>query len=1053
MKILHLASEYPPQKVFGLGRFVHDLAAEQARQGHEVHIVTNSIGGRDHEIVDRGVHVHRVEAPPPPKPADGGATVTQFNTQIIERVFRDDVCPDADVVNAHDWLTFLAARVVARRLGATLAVTVHDVVTGKRFGKLDNEAKYVGNIEHWMCHEADRVICVSGYIRNEVIRAYGAPRDKAFAIHNAVSEENFPEPHPKLLARFRRVLAQENERIVLYVGRLDSEKGVDVLLRAFAGLLRSGQNAKLVLAGKGELRAKLEKLTADLGVQRRVVFAGYAVGEVLSYIYHSADVLAVPSLYEPFGIVALEGMICGLPVVASATGGLTEIIQDGRSGRLVPPGDVSALSSALEQSLSDPAVRARLARTGQKRVRELYTWRRVAQAVDCVYQPKPVQGIPATPRGPTCLLVDARLAQGYAGTAVYTRQVVRALARRPDLALALLGTEKQLQGLEGHCGRVVDPGGSRLLDGEWEQDSLARSIDQSGADVLFSPAGFCPLRRSMPAVVVAHDLAFEHRPDFYRAPGLLEYLKTWLPRSLRGAEAVAAVSEHTRRDVLLTYGLPQEQVSTVYPGPGLLGESAPPAGRAARFTHVLTVSSGGPNKRLDLAVRVWAALAAGLRDRLPSLVIVGDPGEPTQSAALLAEELGVSEHVRFAGSVSDADLVELYRKAYFYLHTSEWEGFGLPLAEAMALGVPVLAGAAAAVAEVVADGGQVVPIGDVSSFADAARSLICDRAANAHWAAAARARGHAFSWKRTAEQIADLAAWLADRAPTRPSVRMFDTKRALARLGFPPTPKPRPEPRPRTPVSSVGGVSVCLIVYNEPTLIGHWLDYYYDQADELVLVYGRVKGYPEVPEDPTLGHIRGYSDPSGKVTLISRSVWPDKMAMQNAYLAAAAGDIILRPDCDEFIDDLDGVVNQMRRDALPAAALRWQTYYCDTSRVIEGGRFDVWPMRAFRKMEGFHFRRHFDELSDGRGVRLAPANAPRVDAVLHHFGYAKPLSEMRAKHLYYRWRGDAAHQDAGLFQNGFPKHLGDGVRVVPFDPQRHARPRPESLANELKRTP
>ena len=102
MKIIHLASEYPPQKVFGLGRFVHDLAIEQVRRGHEVHVVTNSIGGRDHEIVEKGVHVHRVDAPPPPKPADSGATVTQFNVQLLERVFRDRICPDADVVNAHN---------------------------------------------------------------------------------------------------------------------------------------------------------------------------------------------------------------------------------------------------------------------------------------------------------------------------------------------------------------------------------------------------------------------------------------------------------------------------------------------------------------------------------------------------------------------------------------------------------------------------------------------------------------------------------------------------------------------------------------------------------------------------------------------------------------------------------------------------------------------------------------------------------------------------------------------------------------------------------------
>ena len=199
MRILHLSSEYPPQRVYGLGRFVRDLAVEQARQGHEVHVVTNSLKGRDHDIVDRGVHVHRVDFPPPPKPPDDGSTISMFNLQLLERVFRDRICEDADVVNAHDWLTTLAARAVARRLGAIFAVTVHDLVVGKAMGELDNDRKYTANIEHWMCREADRLICVSEHTREEAIRTYGARPEKTFAIHNAVSEPEFPRPEPKLL--------------------------------------------------------------------------------------------------------------------------------------------------------------------------------------------------------------------------------------------------------------------------------------------------------------------------------------------------------------------------------------------------------------------------------------------------------------------------------------------------------------------------------------------------------------------------------------------------------------------------------------------------------------------------------------------------------------------------------------------------------------------------------------------------------------------------------------------------------------------------------------
>lgn len=214
-------------------------------------------------------------------------------------------------------------------------------------------------------------------------------------------------------------------------------------------------------------------------------------------------------------------------------------------------------------------------------------------------------------------------------------------------------------------------------------------------------------------------------------------------------------------------------------------------------------------------------------------------------------------------------------------------------------------------------------------------------------------------------------------------------------------------------------------------------------------MYGRVEGYADVPDDPTPATIQAYPDPAHKITFIRRTLWPHKMAMQNTYLETASCDVIFRPDCDEFIDDLPALAEAMRRQELPAARLRWQHYYGGTTHLIEGGRFDVWPMRAFLRLPGYRFRRHFDELVDDRGRSLSSANAPRVDVLLHHYGYAKPLAEIQAKHLYYHLRGDAPHAHRDLFRNGLPASLGEGTRVVPFDPRRHASPKPRSLAVQL----
>ena len=128
MKILHLSSEYPPQKVFGLGRFVCDLSRQQVLSGHEVHVITNSMGTNDHEVVDEGVFVHRVHFPSPPKPPDNGTMIMQFNFQVVERFLSDLNFIKPDIINAHDWLTALSGKLLADYCNAKFIITIHDMM-------------------------------------------------------------------------------------------------------------------------------------------------------------------------------------------------------------------------------------------------------------------------------------------------------------------------------------------------------------------------------------------------------------------------------------------------------------------------------------------------------------------------------------------------------------------------------------------------------------------------------------------------------------------------------------------------------------------------------------------------------------------------------------------------------------------------------------------------------------------------------------------------------------------------------------------------------------
>ncbi len=378
MRVHHIASEYPPLQVFGLGRAVHDLAVAQAGLGHEVHVVTNSIGGRDPDAVVDGVHVHRISFPPPPKPPDDTMAVTQFNISALETASRAIASSGApDVVHVHDWLTVLSGRMLKwLHPDASLVCTIHDTAEGKHFGQLAPPQKYSAHLERWIGAEADRIICCSQYVREEMVGHYETPPERITVIPCGVEERQFQVEGD--ISSFRTLFADPSERMIGYVGRLDREKGLPTLVGAFAKLSVAAPEAKLVLVGKGVLQQAIQQQAREAGVMDRVHFAGYLSGNALAGFYRCCDVLAIPSLYEPFGIVALEGMNNRVPVVASDTGGLGEIMEHERNGVIFPAGDEAALAKALLRVLTDEGLAAGIAQRGYEVAKERYDWRIIA---------------------------------------------------------------------------------------------------------------------------------------------------------------------------------------------------------------------------------------------------------------------------------------------------------------------------------------------------------------------------------------------------------------------------------------------------------------------------------------------------------------------------------------------------------------------------------------------------------------------------------------------------------------------------------------------------
>lgn len=385
MVIMHLSSEYPPTQVFGLGRAVCDLAVAQAALGHEVHVVTNSLGGSDPDAVMNGVWVHRIHFPPPPKPPDDTSAVIQFNVLLVQKVvelLQAGLTPE--VVHVHDWLTALAGRAVRHLFAqALLAVTIHDTAHGKHFGKLTPPNQYVSFLERFVGAEAHLVICCSEHVRQELIQEYQVAPEKIAIIPCGVDTGRFAVEAD--LAAFSQVFSSPTDRIVLYVGRLDREKGIPHLLEAMARVLLAVPEARLVIAGKGVLQQELSETARSLQIDDRVSFVGYVQDEPLAALYRCAQALAVPSLYEPFGIVALESMACGRPVVASDVGGLREIVLEGQTGLRVPPGNATALARALTGLLVDEATADRMGAAGRQRAEHSYNWPRVATQTVAAY--------------------------------------------------------------------------------------------------------------------------------------------------------------------------------------------------------------------------------------------------------------------------------------------------------------------------------------------------------------------------------------------------------------------------------------------------------------------------------------------------------------------------------------------------------------------------------------------------------------------------------------------------------------------------------------------
>jgi glycogen(starch) synthase len=381
MKVLMLSWEFPPRKVGGLATHVFGLSKAIAGDV-EVHIVTcNFPGAPDLEVVN-GVIVHRVNVYSAPSP-DFLTWTMLMNSSLLRSGSELVAQGGFDLIHCHDWLVGPACVTLKHAAALPLVATIHSTESGRRHGIRTSYQRVIHEIEGWLTYEANRVVCCSWSMVNEVSTLFSTPRDKVWMIPNGVDADLYGPAQPD--RALRGVYADPGEDIVLYVGRLVPEKGVNVLIGAVPKILSAHPNAKVVIVGEGYAKEGLKALVRSLGVSHKVYFTGYVGDLEIKKLMQLASVQAIPSIYEPFGIVCLEAMASGTPVVASAAGGLSELVDDGVTGLKVPAENSDALASAVIRLLSDSALREEMSRRAREKAVSDFSWRKIGATTIRMY--------------------------------------------------------------------------------------------------------------------------------------------------------------------------------------------------------------------------------------------------------------------------------------------------------------------------------------------------------------------------------------------------------------------------------------------------------------------------------------------------------------------------------------------------------------------------------------------------------------------------------------------------------------------------------------------
>ena len=343
----------------GMNVYIKQVAEELGRRGVWVDIFTRYHDPQDQEVVqisDRVRVIHIIAGSYWDDKNNLLAHLPDFICGVLDYTRAEHI--SYDIVHSHYWLSGRIGLVLGRHWRIPHVANFHTLAEVKMRARVgENETEQRSSGERKVIAMSDQVLAFSQHEKEAMVRLYGAQRDRVGVIPGGVDTELFSPMDRDLV---RQTLGLQDTNIILYVGRIEPLKGVDILLRAVSQLDRARPVRTIIIGGDLENDSeimRLKALTVDLGISQVVSFMGRLEQQVLPSYYNAADICVVPSYYESFGLVALEAMSCGTPVIASRVGGLPTFVKDSLTGYLIPWHCPEPFADVLEILLDSDGMR------------------------------------------------------------------------------------------------------------------------------------------------------------------------------------------------------------------------------------------------------------------------------------------------------------------------------------------------------------------------------------------------------------------------------------------------------------------------------------------------------------------------------------------------------------------------------------------------------------------------------------------------------------------------------------------------------------------------